>query len=349
MKTTSRGISIALITLAFGHQAAAEWRCDCTSIVGSCQAAATVGDSFIEVTSNNAQCARVDYFVDGIPFVALVVDGVERQDWIARSESPSIIVQSCQVCVDNADSSAAAGAVATGANGGEQAEETARLIEVAPVYPAAAAAAGTEGYVDVRVSLTPSGEVMTAEVVEAEPAGVFDQAALQAVTRWRYTRSTTEESRTLTERVTFSIDDAILALNARPARQAAANQPVARDVSFNSCVREEASYDFGAMVDVSLINACSDTLIVYSCASGVGSQAQKWICRDPEQTATLLASSRANPSAADVSVSTPAGARTFAALGNLELTRAPNSEYWWLACRVDDTVCRNEGREWVRS
>jgi hypothetical protein len=37
------------------------------------------------------------------------------------------------------------------------------------------------------------------------------------------------------------------------------------------------------------------------------------------------------------------------ASSRLELSRAPNSEYWWLACGVDDTGCQSEGRQWVRS
>ena len=84
---------VALSALMCSGQALAEWRCDCTSIVDSCAATATVQDSFIEVTSNTAQCSRVDYFVDGTPLVALVVDGAERQDWISESATPSIIIQ----------------------------------------------------------------------------------------------------------------------------------------------------------------------------------------------------------------------------------------------------------------
>ena len=102
MRVHPRAGFVALSAMVFAGQAQAEWRCDCTSIVNSCAATATVQDSFIEVTSNTEQCSRVDYFVDGTPLVALVVDGVERQDWISQSATPSIIIQSCQVCLDNA-------------------------------------------------------------------------------------------------------------------------------------------------------------------------------------------------------------------------------------------------------
>ena len=45
-------------------------------------------------------CARVDYFVDGQPFVSVVVDGEDRENWLARTTNPRILVQSCQVCRD---------------------------------------------------------------------------------------------------------------------------------------------------------------------------------------------------------------------------------------------------------
>ena len=219
-----------------------------------------------------------------------------------------------------------------------------RLIEVAPEYPPQAAASGIEGYVEVQFSVSMDGRVANPEIVSAEPAGVFEQAALSAVSRWRYANRdpAAVEAMTLTERVEFSLDRTVLALvpqsrissGARPAR--------------NSCVREQTRFDFGAQVDIGLINACNEPLMVYSCASGAGAYRERWICRDPERTATMLQSSGAD-SVAGTLVQTPAGLREFSAARILELTRAPNSEYWWLACAVDDANCRDAGRQWVRS
>jgi TonB family protein len=326
----------ALVALLASGGAAAEWRCDCTSIVGSCAASAVVRDSFVEVTSDVEQCARVDYFIDGIPFVALVVDGTERQDWIAQNASPSVIIQSCQVCRDNSGATVArdldAGLVSDG--------EPTRLISVDPVYPADAAAAGVEGWVDVSFAISPSGTVLGPQVAAAEPRGVFDAAALAAVSRWRYTRPPVGEQQQLTERVEFDLDDAIFSL--------AADRPTAREVTAaaeprrNDCVREDMRFDFGAMVDISLINACSEPLLVYSCSAGTGFDRNRWVCSDPEQTTTLL-----RPAAG-------AGTETATVDGlsnvrRLELTRAPNSEYWWLACALGDSECRASGRDWIRS
>lgn len=53
-------------------------------------------------------------------------------------------------------------------------------------YPDAALKAELTGSVVVRYNITAAGRVSTAEVVSAEPAGVFDEAALKAVRGWRF-------------------------------------------------------------------------------------------------------------------------------------------------------------------
>jgi TonB family protein len=317
MRLETRGILTALCGALVAGNAAAEWRCDCTRIVGSCAATATAGASFIEVTSNVEQCARVDYFVDGIPFVALVVDGSERQDWIADSASPSIIVSSCQVCLDNTDADEEPAVGSSLVREGEPV----RLIGVSPTYPPAAAAAGIEGYVDVRFTLSPSGTVVAPEVVAAEPAEVFDGAALAAVSRWRYTHPAGETAPVVTERVEFNLTEAIFALTASEPRSTA---PSEQDgMGRNRCIREDSRYDFGAAIDVSLVNACAESLMVYNCSAGTGPDRDLWVCGETRQ-------------------SMPSASR-------LEISRARNSEYWWLACAVDDAACRDEGSEWVRT
>ena len=54
------------------------------------------------------------------------------------------------------------------------------------VYPAAAQADGVEGHVLVRYDVTEAGNVANAVVVESEPPGVFDDAALNTVRSWRF-------------------------------------------------------------------------------------------------------------------------------------------------------------------
>ena len=55
-----------------------------------------------------------------------------------------------------------------------------------PVYPAAARAEGVQGQVTIAYDVTIEGRVVNARVIQSEPAGVFDAAALQAVRSWRF-------------------------------------------------------------------------------------------------------------------------------------------------------------------
>jgi periplasmic protein TonB len=55
-----------------------------------------------------------------------------------------------------------------------------------PVYPRGALARGIEGWVLVGFTVDPNGKVTSPKVVEATPPGVFDAAALAAVTKWQY-------------------------------------------------------------------------------------------------------------------------------------------------------------------
>lgn len=58
------------------------------------------------------------------------------------------------------------------------------------VYPPGAKAEGIEGYVAIRYDVTAQGMVVNAEVVEAEPEGVFEEAALASIVHWRFRAAT---------------------------------------------------------------------------------------------------------------------------------------------------------------
>jgi protein TonB len=57
---------------------------------------------------------------------------------------------------------------------------------VKPNYPQAALERGTEGWVDLIFTVRTDGRVTDVSVSAAEPAGIFEQAAMAAVRRWRY-------------------------------------------------------------------------------------------------------------------------------------------------------------------
>jgi periplasmic protein TonB len=61
-----------------------------------------------------------------------------------------------------------------------------RVVARDPVYPAQALRAGTRGWVELEFTITASGTVRDIDVVAAEPRGVFDAAASEAVAGWRY-------------------------------------------------------------------------------------------------------------------------------------------------------------------
>jgi protein TonB len=60
------------------------------------------------------------------------------------------------------------------------------LVRINPDYPPRAQQRGIEGYVIVQFTITATGTVKDAIVVEAMPRGMFDDAALKAIARWRY-------------------------------------------------------------------------------------------------------------------------------------------------------------------
>ena len=60
------------------------------------------------------------------------------------------------------------------------------IDQPAPTYPRRALESGREGKVRLRVTIGADGNVVSAEVTQAEPKGWFEAAAIEAVKRWRY-------------------------------------------------------------------------------------------------------------------------------------------------------------------
>jgi protein TonB len=70
-----------------------------------------------------------------------------------------------------------------------------------PDYPTIARRAGIEGWVDVDFAIAPTGQPVGIEIVDAEPRGVFERSAVEAVRRWRFAQS--DVARHVYARVTF--------------------------------------------------------------------------------------------------------------------------------------------------
>jgi TonB family protein len=349
---TLSSVTLVLALASAGSIDAQPLRCDCTSIVDTCSANVEAHGSNLDVKTNAKQCARVDYFVDGQPFVSVAVDGEDHRDWPARTSNPKIIVQSCQVCRDagaaavpTLRSSAAAAAKASSAAGGQPANRPGAdadkgglepLIAGVPVYPADARRRHVEGYADVEFTVNALGTVEGAHVTASQPKGTFDAAAVAAVSRWRFPLEQGRAPQTLTKRVDFKLD----------AREDADSASAAASLGpRNECVREDAVYNYGDTVDVGLINACSVPLVVFGCAPGTGRYAGRWLCNDSEQEGNVLVAQN------DRRLGTrfASGVRSFTYTDGFSVIRAPNSQYWWIACAEQDSTCLTDARDWVRS
>lgn len=60
------------------------------------------------------------------------------------------------------------------------------LVRIAPQYPPRAQARGVEGWVHLRFTVTPEGTTEAVEVVDSDPKGYFESAAIRAVERYKF-------------------------------------------------------------------------------------------------------------------------------------------------------------------
>ncbi len=85
----------------------------------------------------------------------------------------------------SAPATAASPATSAPAGGGQSRE--ARLVrQVPPAFPPEAVRKRQSGWVEVRITVGPQGNVTGATVVRSQPARVFDRAAIAAVEQWRF-------------------------------------------------------------------------------------------------------------------------------------------------------------------
>lgn len=68
------------------------------------------------------------------------------------------------------------------------------LVRIQPEYPDAARSQGVEGYATVSFRLNAHGNPIDIRVVDADPEGIFDKAAIQAIRYWMF-RSSEELAR----------------------------------------------------------------------------------------------------------------------------------------------------------
>ncbi len=84
------------------------------------------------------------------------------------------------------------------------------IVKVSPVYPRRALQRGIEGFVIVEFTVTKQGAVRDPIVVEANPEGIFEQAAVDAAMKFKYKPRVVNGEATevsgVQNRITFQID-----------------------------------------------------------------------------------------------------------------------------------------------
>ena len=84
------------------------------------------------------------------------------------------------------------------------------LIRTTPNYPSRALQRGLEGFVELSFTVDKFGSVVDPVVINAVPAGVFDRAALQAISRWKYSPAMNNgqavETYDVRHRIVFQMD-----------------------------------------------------------------------------------------------------------------------------------------------
>ncbi len=81
------------------------------------------------------------------------------------------------------------------------------LVRVLPHYPARALQRGIEGWVLLEFSINTLGQPLAPRVIESEPKGIFEAAAITAVKRWKYRPSNTKNPPLIRQRIRFQLAD----------------------------------------------------------------------------------------------------------------------------------------------
>jgi len=128
-------------------------------------------------------------------------DLAAAQRWLAEARSAS---------ADAVEISTLAGAVSAAQQADSTVSESSltRTHYVAPRFPALASEHGISGWVDLQFLIGTDGTVSDTSIVGAQPVGVFEQAALEAVRHWRYQpvqREGTAVSQRARVRVRFAV------------------------------------------------------------------------------------------------------------------------------------------------
>jgi len=60
------------------------------------------------------------------------------------------------------------------------------MVQIKPAYPDRAKRMGVEGYVKVRLNVDATGHVVSIQVIESKPKGVFERSVKRTLKRWKF-------------------------------------------------------------------------------------------------------------------------------------------------------------------
>jgi len=84
------------------------------------------------------------------------------------------------------------------------------IVRINPEYPREALISGTEGWVEIELTIEPDGSVSNPRIVAAEPRRIFDRSALRAIYKWKYKPRIVDGqpvARQWTQRLDFKLDE----------------------------------------------------------------------------------------------------------------------------------------------
>jgi TonB family protein len=105
------------------------------------------------------------------------------KSWLAEADALAYTSDDLSSLKRNVEQALASQA---GQNNVISANSLARTKTVAPQYPSSASNKSVEGWVELEFTITVNGQVKDISVKDAKPAGVFEHAAIDGVSQWRF-------------------------------------------------------------------------------------------------------------------------------------------------------------------
>jgi len=96
---------------------------------------------------------------------------------------------------------------------GSAAGEVIPVVIIQPTYPREAVLSGTEGWVRVEFTITASGTVTDARVIDAQPPQLFNREAIRAIRQWKFKPRVVDGAavaRRATQLIDFRLEDSAM-------------------------------------------------------------------------------------------------------------------------------------------